>query len=135
MLPITIALIGIIGSSPAKGTLPIVAWGVIAVAITAAAALEFLEVGYGEDRDRTRDSASSNPATPRPPPRRHPGRGSRAPETGVGGEESGDGPQATSLAEARSKDHPRSTRGMPRARYWSAGTAVATGGGRPSAAP
>lgn len=66
-LPVAIALIGIAGVIAGQGTLGIVAWGVIAVAITMATALGFLEVGYSEDRARTRDSASSSRAKPRPP--------------------------------------------------------------------
>ncbi len=55
-MPITIALVGIVGVITSQGTLRIVAWGVIAVAITVAVALVFLEVGYSEDRARNRDS-------------------------------------------------------------------------------
>ena len=57
MLPVAIALIGTVGpSSPSEGTLRIIGGGVIAVAITVAVALVFLEIGYSEDRARARDS-------------------------------------------------------------------------------
>jgi xanthosine utilization system XapX-like protein len=81
MLPVAIALIGIVGVIAGEGTLRIVAWGVVGVAITVATALVFLEVGYSEDRARTRDSASASSTTPRPPspaaPRRGPSQGRR----------------------------------------------------------
>jgi xanthosine utilization system XapX-like protein len=79
MLPVAIALIGIVGVIAGEGMLRIVAWGVIGVAVTVATALVFLEIGYSEDRGRTRDSASASPATTRPPaaPRRGPSQGQR----------------------------------------------------------
>ena len=49
-------MIGIVGVITSQGTLRIIAWGVIAVAITVAVALVFLEIGYSEDRARSRDS-------------------------------------------------------------------------------
>lgn len=55
-MPIILALIGIVGVITSQGTLRIVAWGVIAVAVTVALALFFLEVGYSEDRARERES-------------------------------------------------------------------------------
>lgn len=67
MLPVAIALVGIVGIVAGEGTLRIVAWGVIGVAITVATALAFLEIGYSEDRARTRGSATSGRAKPRPP--------------------------------------------------------------------
>ena len=56
LLPIAIALIGAVGVLTTQGTLRIVGWGVIAIAMTVAVALVFLEVGYSEDRARNRDS-------------------------------------------------------------------------------
>ncbi len=55
-MPITLALLGIVGVITSQGTLRIVAWGLIAVAVTVALALFFLEVGYSEDRARERES-------------------------------------------------------------------------------
>ena len=55
-MPIILALIGIVGVITSQGTLRIVAWGVIAVAVTVTLALFFLEVGYSEDRARERES-------------------------------------------------------------------------------
>jgi xanthosine utilization system XapX-like protein len=81
MLPVAIALVGIVGLIAGEGALRIAAWGVVGVAITVATALVFLEVGYSEDRARTRDSASASSTTPRPPspsaPRRGPSQGRR----------------------------------------------------------
>jgi len=54
LLPAAIALIGVVGVIAGEGSLRIVAWGAIGVAITVATALVFLEVGYSEDRARDR---------------------------------------------------------------------------------
>ena len=61
LLPIAIALIGAVGVLTTQGTLRIVAWVIIAVAMTVAVALVFLEVGYSEDRARNRDSGQHPP--------------------------------------------------------------------------
>jgi uncharacterized membrane protein len=54
-VPLGIAAVGIVLIVVAGGTLSIIGWGVVAVAITVAISLVFLEVGYSEDRARARD--------------------------------------------------------------------------------
>jgi hypothetical protein len=54
-VPLGVAAVGIVLIVVAGGTLSIIGWGVVAVAITVAISLVFLEVGYSEDRARARD--------------------------------------------------------------------------------
>jgi hypothetical protein len=54
LLPIVIAVVGIVVIALSTGTVRIIGWGVLAVAITLAVSLVFLEVGYSEDRARGR---------------------------------------------------------------------------------
>ena len=54
LLPIGIAVVGIVVIVLSSGTVRIVGWGVLAVAVTVAISLVFLEVGYSEDRARAR---------------------------------------------------------------------------------
>ena len=54
VLPLLIAVVGIVLVIATSGTANIIGWGVIAVAITVAISLVFLEVGYSEDRARRR---------------------------------------------------------------------------------
>jgi uncharacterized oligopeptide transporter (OPT) family protein len=55
VVPLVIAVAGIVVVVVTDGTARIVGWGVIAVAVTVAISLVFLEVGLSEDRDRARD--------------------------------------------------------------------------------
>ena len=54
LLPIGIAVVGILVIVLSTGTVRIIGWGVLAVAITVAISLVFLEVGYSEERARAR---------------------------------------------------------------------------------
>ena len=53
-LPPVIALVGVVLGLATSGTAAIVGWTLVAVAITVAVSLAFLEVGYSEDRARAR---------------------------------------------------------------------------------
>jgi uncharacterized oligopeptide transporter (OPT) family protein len=55
VVPLVIAVAGIVVVVVTDGTARIVGWGVIAVAVTVAISLVFLEVGLSEDRERGRD--------------------------------------------------------------------------------
>jgi hypothetical protein len=55
LLPFAIATVGIVLSATASGTARIAGWGVLALAITVAISLVFLEIGYGEDRALARE--------------------------------------------------------------------------------
>jgi hypothetical protein len=55
LVPLAIAVAGIVVIAVADGTARIIGWGVLAVAITVAVSLLFLEVGYSEDRARARE--------------------------------------------------------------------------------
>lgn len=61
MLPVVIAAIGVTVVIAGEGSLIIVGSGIIAVAVTVAIALVFLEIGYSEDRARN----STRPPTGR----------------------------------------------------------------------
>jgi hypothetical protein len=52
---VTIAVAGIVLIAAWSGVVRIIGWGVVAVAITIALSLVFLEVGYSEDRARARE--------------------------------------------------------------------------------
>jgi hypothetical protein len=54
LLPVVIAVIGVILVIAASGTVAIVGGGLIGVAAVLAVSLGFLEVGYSEDRARAR---------------------------------------------------------------------------------
>ena len=54
-VPVALALAGAALATVADGTLRIVGSGVIAIAVTVAISLVFLEVGYSEDRARARE--------------------------------------------------------------------------------
>jgi uncharacterized Tic20 family protein len=55
VVPLVIALVGIVVVVVTDGTARIVGAGVIAVAVVVAISLVFLEVGLSEDRERARD--------------------------------------------------------------------------------
>lgn len=57
IVPVALAIAGAVLAVVSDGTLRVVGWGVIAVAITLAISLVFLEVGYSEDRARAREDA------------------------------------------------------------------------------
>jgi hypothetical protein len=54
LVPLTLAVAGIVVGVLGSGTVDVIGWGVLAVAITLAISLVFLEVGYSEDRARAR---------------------------------------------------------------------------------
>ena len=55
LFPVAIAVVGVVVVALGSGVVRIVGWGVIAVAVTVAMSLVFLEVGYSEDRARARE--------------------------------------------------------------------------------
>jgi formate hydrogenlyase subunit 3/multisubunit Na+/H+ antiporter MnhD subunit len=55
LVPLAIAIAGIVVIAIGSGTAEIVGGGVLALAVTVAISLAFLEVGYSEDRARERD--------------------------------------------------------------------------------
>jgi hypothetical protein len=55
VVPLVIAVVGIVVVVVTDGTARIVGSGVIAVAVVVAISLVFLEVGLSEDRERARD--------------------------------------------------------------------------------
>jgi uncharacterized Tic20 family protein len=55
VVPLVIAVVGIVVVVVTDGTARIVGAGVIAVAVVVAISLVFLEVGLSEDRERARD--------------------------------------------------------------------------------
>lgn len=55
LVPLAIAIAGIVVIAVGSGTVEIIGGGVVAVAVTVAISLAFLEVGYSEDRARERD--------------------------------------------------------------------------------
>jgi hypothetical protein len=65
LLPPAMALVGVVVGLATSGTASIVGWTLVAVAITVAVSLAFLEVGYSEDRARARGEYG-----PPPPPER-----------------------------------------------------------------
>jgi hypothetical protein len=54
-VPVIVAAAGIALVVLASGTARAVGWGVVAIAITVAMSLVFLEIGYSEDRARARE--------------------------------------------------------------------------------
>lgn len=64
LAPLALAVAGILLAALTTGTARIVGWGVIAVAITVAISLVFLEIGYSEDRARAREARTRRPARP-----------------------------------------------------------------------
>jgi hypothetical protein len=52
LLPLAIAVVGIVVVIVGSGALQIVGWGILGVAVTIAISLVFLEIGLSEDRDR-----------------------------------------------------------------------------------
>ena len=54
LVPLAIAVVGIALIAATSGTARIVGGGVLAIAVTVAISLVFLEVGYSEDRARER---------------------------------------------------------------------------------
>lgn len=54
LIPMAVAVAGILVVVLGSGTLRVIGWGVVAVAITLAISLVFLEIGYGEERARAR---------------------------------------------------------------------------------
>jgi hypothetical protein len=61
LVPLAIAVAGIVVIAVGHGTARIVGGGVVAVAITLAVSLAFLEVGYSEDRARAREEREERP--------------------------------------------------------------------------
>jgi hypothetical protein len=61
LLPPFIAVIGIVLVLAGSGTVAIVGWGLVAIALTVAISLVFLEVGYSEDRARARGEYGPSP--------------------------------------------------------------------------
>jgi hypothetical protein len=55
LVPLVIAIAGIVVVAVTSGTAEIVGGGLLALAVTVAISLAFLEVGYSEDRARERD--------------------------------------------------------------------------------
>ncbi len=55
LVPLAIAIAGIVVVAISSGTAEIVGGGLIALAVTIAISLAFLEVGYSEDRARERE--------------------------------------------------------------------------------
>jgi uncharacterized oligopeptide transporter (OPT) family protein len=55
VVPLVIAVAGIVVVVVTDGTARIIGWGVIAVAVVVAISLVFLEVGLSEDRERAHD--------------------------------------------------------------------------------
>jgi hypothetical protein len=55
LAPVTLAVARIVLIAAWSGVVRIIGWGVVAVAITIALSLVFLEVGYSEDRARARE--------------------------------------------------------------------------------
>lgn len=55
VVPVVAAAVGLALVLGASGTTRAIGWGVVALAITVAVSLVFLEVGYSEDRARARE--------------------------------------------------------------------------------
>jgi hypothetical protein len=55
LVPVAVAVAGIVLTVAWAGVVRIIGWGVVAIAITMALSLVFLEVGYSEDRARARE--------------------------------------------------------------------------------
>jgi hypothetical protein len=55
LVPLVIAAAGIVLIAATAGTADVIGWGVVAVAITVAISLVFLEIGRSEDRARARE--------------------------------------------------------------------------------
>jgi MFS family permease len=64
LAPLVLAVAGILLAALTTGTARIIGWGVIAVAITVAISLVFLEIGYSEDRARAREAGTRRPTRP-----------------------------------------------------------------------
>jgi hypothetical protein len=56
-IPVVIAVAGVVVAVLTSGVAEIIAWGVVAVALTIAISLVFLEVGLSEDRARAAEQA------------------------------------------------------------------------------
>jgi hypothetical protein len=67
LVPLLIAAAGIVLIAAAAGTVNIIGWGVLAVAVTVAISLVFLEIGRSEDRARARGARWRAPAATRWP--------------------------------------------------------------------
>lgn len=57
--PLVLAVAGAVLVIATAGTARIIGWGLLAVAGVLALSFVFLEIGYSEDRDRTRSSSSA----------------------------------------------------------------------------
>ena len=57
VLPVAIAVPGVVLAVVTNGVLAIIGWGLFAVALTIAISLVFLEVGLSEDRARAAEEA------------------------------------------------------------------------------
>ena len=55
LVPLAIAIAGMVLIALTSGTAEIIGGGLLALAVTVAISLAFLEVGYSEDRARARD--------------------------------------------------------------------------------
>jgi len=69
LVPLVIAAAGIVLIAAGDRTVSVIGWGVFGVAITVAISLIFLEIGYSEDRDRSREQRAGEA----PPARRRDG--------------------------------------------------------------
>jgi hypothetical protein len=65
ILPVVIAVVGVVLGVATSGVAQIVGWGVFAVALTIAISLVFLEVGLSEDRARAAEDAERARRPPR----------------------------------------------------------------------
>jgi hypothetical protein len=55
LVPLVIAVVGLVLILATSGTAEIIGGGVVAVAVTVAISLAFLEIGLSEDREREQD--------------------------------------------------------------------------------
>jgi hypothetical protein len=55
LVPMAVVVVGIVLIAGWDGVMRIIGWGAVAIAITIALSLVFLEVGYSEDRARARE--------------------------------------------------------------------------------
>jgi hypothetical protein len=59
LVPLAIAAVGIVLVVATTGAVRVIGWGVVAVAITVAMSLVFLEIGFSEDRARAREDRAA----------------------------------------------------------------------------
>jgi hypothetical protein len=63
LAPLVLAIVGLVLVAATEGTAAVVGWGLVAVAVTVAIGLVFLEVGHSEERARAREERAGR----RPP--------------------------------------------------------------------